>query len=84
MSSLTVKYAYIVIILLCKVAEARHAVGRRVYEQLFQTLFGFLDRLQSEKASLEVGHADETDPGKGLLIPRLSQQCITRHLCHRV
>ncbi len=43
------KHAYIVVILLSKLAGASHTMGRGVYEQLFQTLLGLLGRLQSEE-----------------------------------
>lgn len=51
------KLAYIVVILLCKLAGASHTMGRGVYEQLFQTLLGLLGGLQSEETIIAVRHA---------------------------
>ncbi len=66
------EHAYIVVILLCKLAGASHTMGRGVYEQLFQTLFGFLSRLRSEDTILEVRH--ETNP----TTPGCLQVCSTK------
>ncbi len=62
LGSLTMKHAYIVVILLSKLAGASHTMGRGVYEQLFQTLLGLLSRLQSKETILAVRH--ETNPTK--------------------
>lgn len=54
------KHAYIVVILLRRLAGASHTMGRGVYEQLFQTVLGLLSRLQSEETILAVRHETNT------------------------
>ena len=46
---LTMEHIGVMVILLCKGGGACHAVGRRVYEELFQTFLGFSCWLQSKQ-----------------------------------